>query len=154
MDDSKREITKIAREVGKFTVRTLRKDGIGSSEFDVLHVIRKNPGIKQSAICEVTGLDKGSVARITANLEQKGYVERKPDPKDRRSRELYATDSADGLKNSKAKIEAEFYEWLLESFSEDEKREFCRMLEIIYEKCKSESKAGFPEMTKIIEDSD
>ena len=58
MDITERKITKIAREVSKFTVRTLRAEGIGPGEFDVLHVIRKNPGITQSGVCRITGFDK------------------------------------------------------------------------------------------------
>ena len=37
MDATKRKITKIAREVSKFIVRTMRAEGIGAGEFDVLH---------------------------------------------------------------------------------------------------------------------
>ena len=70
MDITRRQITKIAREVGKFTVRTLRADGIGTGEFDVLHVIRKNPGITQSGVCRVLGLDKGAVAADRQSGEQ------------------------------------------------------------------------------------
>ena len=33
MDATKRKITKIAREVSKFTVRTMRAEGIGAGEF-------------------------------------------------------------------------------------------------------------------------
>ncbi len=58
MDITKRKITKIAREVNKFTVRTLRAEGIGASEFDVIHAVRKNPGITQAEICRITGLDQ------------------------------------------------------------------------------------------------
>ena len=47
MDITKRKITKIAREVSKFTVRTLRAEGVGPGQFDVLHAMRKNPGITQ-----------------------------------------------------------------------------------------------------------
>lgn len=43
MDITERKITKIAREVSKFTVRTLRAEGIGPGKFDVLHAIRKTP---------------------------------------------------------------------------------------------------------------
>ena len=74
MDITKRKITKIAREVSKFTVRTLREDGIGPAEFDVLHAIRKNPGITQAGVCRILGVDKGAAARQTANLETKGYL--------------------------------------------------------------------------------
>lgn len=150
MDITKREITKIAREVGKFTVRTLRSDGIGTGEFDVLHVIRKNPGITQAEVCRILGMDKGAVARQTVNLEAKGYVTRQENPADGRSRLLFATEQAEKLKNSKARVESEFYEWLLEGLTPDEQKEFARMLDILYGRCKAESKAGFPEMTNKI----
>lgn len=150
MDITSRQITKIAREVGKFTVRTLRADGIGAGEFDVIHAIRKNPGITQAGVCQITGLDKGAVARQTANLEAKGYLLRQENPSDGRSQLLYATEKADGLKNSKAQIEAQFYDWLLSPISEADRNEFTRILDILYQRCKSESKSDFPEMTRLL----
>lgn len=36
MDSTQRKITKIAREVSKFTVQTMKEEGIGSAEFDVI----------------------------------------------------------------------------------------------------------------------
>jgi DNA-binding MarR family transcriptional regulator len=150
MDITKRKITKIAREVGKFTVRTMRVDGIGTGEFDVIHAIRKNPGITQAGVCKITGLDKGAVARQTANLEAKGYLERQPNPADGRSMLLFATPKAESLKNSKAEIEAKFYEWLTSVLSEEDKDEFARILDILYQRCKAESKADFPEMTELL----
>lgn len=151
MDITRRKITKIAREVSKFTVRTLRADGIGTAEFDVLHVIRKNPGITQAGVCKILGIDKGAAARRTANLDAKGYLTRAENPDDGRSQLLFATENAERLKHSKAHVEATFYEWLLEPFSETEKDEFTRLLDIIYQRCKAESKADFPEMNHRME---
>ncbi len=150
MDVTKRMITKIAREVSKFTVRTLRREGIGAGEFDVIHVIRKNPGITQADICKITGLDKGAVARQTRNLEKKGYLVRKDNESDKRSRLLYPTEKAQRLKNSKAAIESRFYDWLISPLNEDEKREFVNLLSVLYHRCKDESKAGFPQMSEIM----
>ena len=154
MDATKRQITKIAREVSKFTVRTMRREGVGSGEFDVIHAIRKNPGITQAGVCEITGLDKGAVARQTANLEAKGYLIRRENPADGRSRLLFATEKAERLKNSKAHIESRVYEWLLEVLSKEERAEFVRVLDILYHRCKTESKAEFPEMSKIIKEGE
>ena len=126
MDITRRKITKIAREVSKFTVRTLRADGVGAGEFDVIHAVRKNPGITQSEVCRITGLDKGAVARQTANLEAKGYLRRSENPADGRSRCLYATPQAERLKSSKAAVETQFYDWLLASLTEPERTEFAR----------------------------
>lgn len=152
MDITKRKITKIAREVSKFTVRTLREEGIGTSEFDVIHVIRKNPGITQAEVSRRLGLDKGAVARQTANLEAKGYLRRSENLADGRSRLLYATSKADALKNSKAYVETTFYEWLLQGLTESEQETFAALLDTLYQRCKAESKADFPEMTQKMEE--
>lgn len=149
-DITKRKMTKIAREVSKFTVRTLRAEGVGASEFDVIHAVRKNPGITQAEVCRITGLDKGAVARQAANLEEKGYLLRKDNPADGRSKLLYATGKAENLKNSKTQIEARFYEWLMEILTEEEKKEFAGILDLLYQRCKNESKDDFINMSRIV----
>ncbi len=146
-----RQITKIAREVGKFTLRTLRREGIGASEFDVIHAVRKNPGCTQAEVCRITGLDKGAVARVTASLERKGYLRREENPRDRRERHLTPTEAAQSLKNSKAALEGMFYEWLLAALPPDERETFVRLLDILYRRCKEESKAGFPHVLALLE---
>ena len=150
LDITQRKITKIAREVGKFTVRTMKADGVGTAEFDLIHVVRKNPGITQAGICRILGADKGAVAKQTANLEAKGYLRREENPADGRSQLIFPTEQAQRLKNSKAHIEAAFYEWLGEALSEEEKAEFARLLDILYLRCKAESKAGFPNVAQRI----
>ena len=151
MDDTKRQITKIAREVSKFTVRTMRADGIGAGEFDVIHAIRKNPGITQAEVREQLRVDKGAAARRAASLEAKGYLIRQANPKDGRSQLLFATEKAEGLRNSKAQVETTFYEWLLAELPEAEKIAFCKTLDTIYRRSKQESRAGFPHITALTE---
>ena len=152
MDITKREITKIAREVAKFTARTMKADGIGVAEFDVVHTIRKNPGITQAEICKILGADKGAVAKQTINLEAKGYIRRAENPADGRSQIIFATEKAERLKLSKAHIEALFYEWLLEVLDEEEKNEFARLLDRIYRRCKDKGKTGFVAMTARVQE--
>ena len=106
MDATERKMTKIAREVSKFTVQTMKEDGIGTAEFDFIHLVRHNPGITQAAVREQLKIDKGAAARRAASLENKGYLYRKPNPEDGRSQLLYATEKAEQLKNSKAAIES------------------------------------------------
>ena len=108
MDETGRKITKIAREVNKLTVQTMKEDGIGTAEFDFIHLIRHNPGITQAGVREQLKIDKGAAARRAASLEAKGYLIRKPNPDDGRSQMLYATQKAEKLKNSKAYIEGVF----------------------------------------------
>ena len=154
MDISQRKITKIARAVGTFTVRTMKVDGVGTAEFDLIHVIRKHPGITQSEICRILGADKGAVARQTANLESKGYLRREKNPADGRSQLLYPTEQAQNMKNYKAQSEAPCYVPLFSSLDEKEQQEFARLLDVLYEKCKEESRAGFPHIEHLLASRD
>lgn len=146
MDETKRQITKIARDVSRYTQKTLRKNGIGPSELDVLHVVRKNDGVSQKFICDKCGFDKAAVARIISSLEKKQLVKRKENPRDKRSSLIFPTNKADDLKDSKAEIEASYYEWLLSDLDTKEKESFVKTLNRIYEKSKQESKNEFKDL--------
>ena len=64
-----------------------------------------------------------------ASLEAMGYLIRLANPKDGRSHLLIATETAEGLRNSKAQVETTFYEWLLAELPEEEKNAFCETLD-------------------------
>ena len=84
MDLTERKITKIAREASKLAVRTLKEDGIGTAEYDFIHLVRHHPGITQAEVREQLRVDKGAAARRAASLEAKGYLIRQANPKDGR----------------------------------------------------------------------
>lgn len=150
MDDTQRKITKIAREVSKFTVQMMKEEGIGTAEFDVIHFIRHHPGATQTGMRETLKIDKGAAAKRVASLENKGYLIRKPNPEDGRSQLLYATEKAEELKNSKAQIETIFYEWLLEGLPDEEKAAFCKTLDTLYWRSKRERQAGFEDIAQLV----
>ena len=135
----------------KFTIRTMKEEGVGTAEFDLIHTVRKKPGITQAEIGRILGTDKGAIAKQTANLEAKGYLRREANPADGRSQLIFATERAEKLKNSKAHIEALFYEWLSDALNEQDKIELGRLLDIVYNRCKEESKAGFPNVKRFLE---
>lgn len=151
MDETGRKITKIAREVSKFTIQTMKEEGIGTAEFDFIHLIRHSPGLTQAEVREKLKIDKGAAARRAARLESKGYLYRKSNPKDKRSQLLYATEKAEQLKNSKAYIESVFYEWLLAELPEEEKESFCKTLDTLYWRSKLQRRVGFTEISKYME---
>ena len=91
MDVTERKITKIAREAEKLVLVSLREDGVGTAEIDLIHALRHNPGCTQARLAEILHADKAAIARRTKNLETKGYLVRRDDPDDKRSRLLYPT---------------------------------------------------------------
>ena len=144
MDITERKITKIARETEKFVLIKLRENGVGTAEIDLIHAIRHNPGCTQAKLAEILNADKAAIARRTKNLETKGYLMRKNDPTDKRSQFLYPTEKAETLKESKAEIESEFYEYLVSVLDEGEAETFAKLLDKLYVASKTESRAGFP----------
>ena len=52
MDPTERKMTKIARELNKLTVQTMKEEGIGTAEFDFIHLVRHHPGITQAQLRE------------------------------------------------------------------------------------------------------
>lgn len=144
MDLTERKITKIAREAEKLVLLSLREEGVGTAEIDLIHALRHHPGCTQAALAELLHADKAAIARRTKNLEAKGFLVRQDDPNDRRSQLLYPTEKAEAMKSSKAEIETAFYEYLTAALSEEEAETFANLLNKLYVASKAESRAGFP----------
>lgn len=69
--------------------------GIGSGgQHSFLKLITSRPGITQDQLTSELKFDKATTARSVKQLENSGYIERKPDPNDRRSQLLYPTPKA------------------------------------------------------------
>ena len=148
MDITERKITKIAREAEKLVLFSLREDGVGTAEIDLIHALRHNPGCTQARLAELLHADKAAIARRTKSLETKGFLVREDAPNDRRSQLLYPTEKAEATKVSKAEIESAFYEYLLSLLPEEEAKGFAATLDRLYAASKAESRAGFPHFIK------
>ena len=144
MEHPARKITKIAREAEHLVLLALRGDGVGTAEIDCIHAVRHHPGVTQAELMETLNSDKAAIARRTASLERKGYLRREPNPKDGRSRLLYPTEKAEGLRDAKAEAESAFYDYLMEGLNDAQKEAFFEALDAVYRRSKEESRAGFP----------
>ena len=148
MDITERKITKIAREAEKLVLLTMREEGVGTAEIDLIHAVRHHPGCTQAQLAELLHADKAAIARRTKNLEAKGLLIRRDAPSDRRSQLLYPTQKAESLRSSKAEIEAAFYEYLTNVLTAEEAAAFAAALNKLYTASKTESRAGFPHFRK------
>ncbi len=128
----------------------MKEEGIGTAEFDFIHLVRHHPGITQTEVREQLKIDKGAAARRAASLEAKGYLI---------GNRIHGTAEASFcmlrkkqklLKNSKAEIETVFYEWLLLELPEKEGESFCEALDKLYWKSKRERQNHFAELSKIL----
>ena len=151
MEHPARKITKIAREAERLVLLAVRREGLGTAEIDCIHTVRHHPGITQAELTAALNSDKAAIARRTARLERKGYLRREPNPEDGRSHLLYATELAEGLRNSKAEAESAFYDYLMAGLDEERRDAFLADLDVLYRRSKTESRAGFPHLRPVIE---
>jgi DNA-binding MarR family transcriptional regulator len=148
MDITKRHISKICRVSHRYASLRLQGTNIGTSEYECLHYISKNLGISQENLRSFLNIDKSAVARMVANLEEKGYINRMQDQNDKRSKNLFITDKAIQFKYMSSSVESFFYEWLLEDINQDEKKIFLKVLNDLYIKSKKERLEGFINIKK------
>lgn len=67
--------------------------GLTLSQFVVLSNLVNEPGLSQQVLADRLDVTKGNVSGLIERLEQAGLVERRGDPEDRRSYQLYATEA-------------------------------------------------------------
>lgn len=95
--------------------------GISAGQFPYLLVVCDNPGLTQDEIAAKTRTDKSTVAKMVGQLEKTGFLRRKENPDDGRSRCVFPT--ARGLETypAIAKEKEAWHALLLENFTETEK---------------------------------
>jgi DNA-binding MarR family transcriptional regulator len=82
----------------------------------------------QAALAEAINADKTRIIRTLDELQERGYIERLPDPDDRRARLLAITEEGRALKDAaQAEIQRGEERWL-KALSPDERRVFLRVL--------------------------
>ncbi|MDA0228754.1 MAG: MarR family winged helix-turn-helix transcriptional regulator [Proteobacteria bacterium] len=66
--------------------------GLTVSDWRVLAVISRYPGVSSNAVCELAAMDKVRVSRAVSRLLELERIDRRSDKRDRRRSELYATE--------------------------------------------------------------
>jgi MarR family transcriptional regulator for hemolysin len=82
----------IARLLRKRFDQRARALGLSRSQWQVLFYLARNEGTNQSGLAEILEIENITLGRLIDRLEEAGWVERRPDPNDRRARLLFMTD--------------------------------------------------------------
>jgi DNA-binding MarR family transcriptional regulator len=83
-----------ARLYGKRFDQKSREFGLSRAQCHVLFRLNLDEGQNQARIAELLEMEPISLARLIDRMEEAGWVERRPDPNDRRARLLYLTSKA------------------------------------------------------------
>ncbi len=70
------------------------KFGLTRAQWRATKVLYHREGLRQTELAEFLEMEPIAVGRVIDRLQAGGFVERRPDPKDRRAWRLYVTDQA------------------------------------------------------------
>jgi MarR family transcriptional regulator for hemolysin len=78
----------------RFNQRALLFLGLTSAQCRVLGYLARNEGINQAGLADFLEIKPMTLVRQLDRMEEDGWIERRPDPGDRRARRLVLTDKA------------------------------------------------------------
>jgi DNA-binding MarR family transcriptional regulator len=93
--DPERSIGALAKDISKLLTRNfdtrVREFGLTHAQWQALAALARCEGIKQVQLADLLQIQPISLARLIDRMETAGWVERRPDPNDRRAVLLYLT---------------------------------------------------------------
>ena len=114
---------------------TLGPHGLTLPQFDVLATLWHGEGITQQVLAERLLVTKGNVVGLLDRVSAAGWVERRPDPEDRRANRLYLTDAGRKLLAASWPCQIALGKKIYGALTEPELRLMQNMLERLDEAC-------------------
>lgn len=116
-------IAVVRRDLG----RALPPDCPASSA-GVLALLRHHGEMRMSTLTELLGVDTSVASRHVSHIADRGWIERSPDPDDRRSRTLRLTNAGRAKLDELSRRTADRLAERLSNWSDDEVRELIRLM--------------------------
>jgi DNA-binding MarR family transcriptional regulator len=99
-----RDISRLIRK--RFETKAL-KVGLTQSQWALISQLIQHEGINQAALAEMMDIEPITVVGLLDRLEKAGWVERRPDPDDRRAHLLYLTKKVNSITDQMESIKAQ-----------------------------------------------
>ncbi|OBG29189.1 MarR family winged helix-turn-helix transcriptional regulator [Mycobacterium sp. E3198] len=118
----------LVREMVAAEIPVLEAHGLSMWGYVVLSALDRSPVRSQAALAEAIGADKTRIIPTLDDLQNRGYIERRPDPDDRRVRLLALTDAGRAAKDAAQQDIQRGEERWLGGLSAEDRRVFLRVL--------------------------
>lgn len=113
---------KAARKVTKAYRDEIGEYELTHGQFFLIVAIMEDEGLLPSELAEKTAQDRPTITGLLDRMEKGGWVERKADPKDRRSLRIYLGPRGNELRQPLLKLFEETNQKFIDRFSEKEWR--------------------------------
>ena len=123
-------------KIGEEFDSALKEYSISTIHYRVLVTVytiynNENKSINQKSLGETLKVDRTTMVQLIDHLEDKGYLKREKNPKDRRCFQLILTDKGNSIINPICKIRDDVQDKCLKESTENEKRIFREICEKI-----------------------
>jgi len=118
----------VARLMRRNFNRRVQELELTQAQWQALAHISRNQGMNQSQLADILEVQPISVGRLIDRMEAAGWVERRPDPADRRAINLYLTDKAEPILTKMQKHGSAVRSQALRGVSETEQEIMLRTL--------------------------
>src|SRR5687767_11058268 len=86
-------LIRVQVRIGRQQAALLAAHGLTHAQFFVLSNLVNEPGLSQQVLSDRLAVTKGNISSLIERMECAGLVERRGDPDDRRTYQLYATEA-------------------------------------------------------------
>lgn len=137
-----RQISVTYRCAMRYRERELDDTGLAGCQTPYLMALYRHEGLTQEELARYLNVNKSSVARQLASLEEKGYIRREPDPQDRRSLLVYPTEKANALQDRMRHVLRDWSAYLTDDFTDEERETLSRLMGRVAERAEAYVKGG------------
>lgn len=105
---------------------------VTAEQYSVLYVLDEPKGLRQQTIADRLFSDANTIGAVIKRLEEKGWIERAPDPSDRRAMLVRMTVKGTEVRNIALSHGDEIKAIASQDFSEDDMKALYDLLERLY----------------------
>lgn len=98
------------------------------SQWRVVVYLHRQDGLSQSELAELLGVGKVTIGGLIDRLEHAGWIKRRDDPKDRRTKRVYLTEKGRAIEKEMMSRGVELTKRMLRTLSKDERTSLIDML--------------------------
>jgi MarR family transcriptional regulator, transcriptional regulator for hemolysin len=119
----------VSRRYAAYFQRFARELELTLPQCKVLGHLARNEGISQARLAELTDTDPMTLVRTLDRMQQDQWIERRPDPADRRAHRLYLREAARPILNRMWKIADQCRQQAMAELNPDEREQLIALLE-------------------------
>jgi MarR family transcriptional regulator for hemolysin len=122
----------VARLYGRRFDRNGRRLGLTRAQCRTLGYLARNEGINQAGLADLLEIRPMTLVRQIDRMQEAGWIERRPDPTDRRARRLFLTDKARPVLGRIWDVSSETQDQVLASLSPNEAEQLIDLLRRVH----------------------